>query len=74
MKKSETGKSSVISHREAMEELERLVVKIEDASTKIEEIAPLVKRSVELTQICKNELRRYKEEIEKLQDNQHGRA
>ena len=61
MKKSETGKDSVISYREAMEELERLVVKIEDTSTNIEEIAPLVKRSMVLAQICKNELRRYKE-------------
>ncbi|MDD3272992.1 MAG: exodeoxyribonuclease VII small subunit [Bacteroidales bacterium] len=69
MKKKEAIKGEGIGYREAIEELEKLVVKIEDPSTNIEEIAPLVKRSMELTEICRRELGRYKEEIDKLQTN-----
>ncbi len=74
MKKREAEKDAQISYREAMDELERLVARIEDSTTNIEEIAPMVKRSVELTEICRKELRRYKDEIDKLQESINGRS
>lgn len=68
MKKSEDKQGIVPEYREALEELEKLVEKIEDPSTGVEEIAPMVKRSLELAEICRSELRKYNQEIDKLQN------
>lgn len=54
------------SYKEALKELEELVVKIEDPSTNIEEISAEVKRALELVNYCQLQLRSYKEEIDKL--------
>ncbi len=64
MKKSkDTGEKS---YKEALKELEELVVKIEDPATNIEEISADMKRALELVNYCQIQLRSYKEEIEKL--------
>ena len=52
----------------SVQSAELLVAKIEDPSTKIEDIAPMVKRSLELAGICREELRKYGEDIDKLQN------
>lgn len=58
------------SYKEALKELEELVVKIEDPSTNIEEISAEVKRALELVNYCQLQLRSYKEEIDKLTKKQ----
>ncbi len=72
--KVEAEGTATPGYREAVEELESIVAKIEDPSTKIEEISSLVKRAMNLAQICKKELGRYREEIDNLQKEQDGRA
>jgi len=54
------------SYKEALKELEELVVKIEDPATNIEEISAEVKRALELVNYCQLQLRSYKDEIDKL--------
>jgi len=54
------------SYKEALKELEELVVKIEDPATNIEEISSEVKRALELVNYCQLQLRSYKDEIDKL--------
>ena len=54
------------SYKEALKELEELVVKIEDPATNIEEISAEVKRSLELVNYCQLQLRSYRDEIDKL--------
>ena len=68
MKRRNCEKEALPGYREALAELELLVAKIEDPSTKIEDIAPIVKRSLELTGKCRDELRKYGDEIDKLQN------
>ncbi|MBP1671268.1 MAG: hypothetical protein H6Q22_840 [Bacteroidetes bacterium] len=58
------------SYKEALKELEELVVKIEDPATNIEEISAEVKRALELVNYCQLQLRSYKEEIDKLTKKQ----
>ena len=55
-----------ISYRDALAEIEAIVKKIEDPKVKIEEITSDVKRALLLIQYCKEELRGYKEESNKL--------
>ena len=54
------------SYKEALKELEELVVKIEDPATNIEEISAEVKRALELVNYCQLQLRSYRDEIDKL--------
>ena len=54
------------SYKEALKELEELVVKIEDPATNIEEISAEVKRALELVNYCQLQLRTYRDEIDKL--------
>lgn len=54
------------SYKEALKELEELVVKIEDPATNIEEISAEVKRALELVNYCQLQLRSYKDEIDRL--------
>ena len=54
------------SYKEALKELEELVVKIEDPATNIEEISAEVKRALELVHYCQLQLRSYRDEIDKL--------
>jgi len=54
------------SYKEALKELEELVVKIEDPATNIEEISTEVKRALELVNYCQLQLRSYKDEIDRL--------
>ena len=68
MKRRNSENEALPGYREALAELELLVAKIEDPSTKIEDIAPMVKRSLELACICREELRKYGEDIDKLQN------
>ena len=58
------------SYKEALKELEELVVKIEDPATNIEEISAEVKRALQLVNYCQLQLRSYKEEIDKLTKKQ----
>ena len=55
-----------LSYRDALAEIEAIVKKIEDPKVKIEEITTDVKRALFLIQYCKDELRGYKEESDKL--------
>ena len=55
-----------ISYREALAEIESIVKKIEDPKVKIEEITSDVKRALLLIRYCKEELRGYREESNKL--------
>jgi len=59
-------KEEKMSYREALAEIEVIVKKIEDPKVKIEEITSDVKRALLLIQYCKEELRGYKEESNKL--------
>ena len=68
MKRRNSENEALPGYREALAELELLVAKIEDPSTKIEDIAPMVKRSLDLAGICREELRKYGEDIDKLQN------
>ena len=54
------------SYKEALKELEELVVKIEDPATNIEEISAEVKRALEPVNYCQLQLRSYKDEIDRL--------
>ena len=54
------------SYKEALKELEELVVKIVDPATNIEEISAEVKRALELVNYCQLQLRSYRDEIDKL--------
>ena len=55
-----------LSYREALREIESLLAKIESPDAKIEEVSGDVKRALWLIGFCKEELRGYKEECEKL--------
>ena len=61
-----TDKEEKISYREALAEIEVIIKKIEDPKVKIEEISSDVKRALLLIQYCKDELRDYREESNKL--------
>ena len=55
-----------ISYRDALAEIESIVKKIEDPKVKIEEITSDVERALLLIHYCKDELRGYREESNKL--------
>ena len=63
---SECVDTENLSYRDALAEIEAIVKKIEDPKVKIEEITADVKRALLLIRYCKDELRGYKEESDKL--------
>jgi len=54
------------SYQEALSELQKLVLKIEDPDSKLETISKDIKRALDLVKYCQLQLRSYEEEIEKL--------
>ncbi len=50
-------------YSEAMASLEKIAAKVEDPSTKFEEIGPLVRKSAELIAACRAYLRGVRDEI-----------
>lgn len=64
------AKQKLISYTEAVTELEKILLELEnDSEVKMEEIAQKVKRSGELLTICKQQLHEIDEELEKILDN-----
>ena len=66
MKGNESVDAVNLSYRDALAEIEAIVKKIEDPKVKIEEITVDVKRALLLMQYCKDELRGYRDESNKL--------
>ena len=52
-----------LTYKAALEELEKIVDKIEQESPDVDELTSLVKRAVELTDFCKKKLRSTSEEL-----------
>ncbi len=59
-------KNEELSYNRAVEELEILIKRIENPETKIEDLSKEVKRATELVKFCKEQIRGYKEECDKL--------
>ena len=59
-------KNEELSYNRAIEELEILIKRIENPETKIEDLSKEVKRATELVKFCKEQIRGYKEECDKL--------
>ena len=55
-----------ISYKEAMEELETIVAKVDDRGVDIDELAQNVKRAHELISICKNRIEAVRFEVENV--------
>lgn len=54
------------TYKEALQELQELVIRIEDPESDLETISHDVKKAMELVKYCQIQLRSYEEEIEKL--------
>lgn len=59
-------KNEELNYNRAVEELEILIKRIENPETKIEDLSKEVKRATELVKFCKEQIRGYKEECDKL--------
>jgi exodeoxyribonuclease VII small subunit len=59
-------KKDILTYNDAVEELERLIKRIENPETKIEDLSKEVKKAIELVGFCKEQIRGYKEECDKL--------
>jgi exodeoxyribonuclease VII small subunit len=55
-----------LSYKEALERLEKLVVKLEDPTIHLEDIATDVKSAMELIRVCREKVKGYKEESTSL--------
>lgn len=56
-----------LTYEKALEELNRLVEKVEDKESSFEQIEKDVKRAMELIKFCKGELQGYKDRFEEIQ-------
>lgn len=56
-------------YSEAMAELERIAVKVEDPSTALDDIDKLIKRSAELVEACRAYLRSTRDKVYENQEN-----
>lgn len=59
-------KESKMTYKEAMEEIESVVEKLEDNRLEIDELSAQVKRVSELLAFCKARLHETEEEVEKV--------
>lgn len=59
-------KESKMTYKEAMEEIESVVEKLEDNRLEIDELSAQVKRVSELLAFCKAKLHETEEEVEKV--------
>ena len=59
-------KESKMTYKEAMEEIESVVEKLEDNRLEIDELSAQVKRVSELLTFCKAKLHETEEEVEKV--------
>ena len=55
-----------LSYKEAMAEIEEIVVKIEDNQLDVDELSSKVKRVSELIAFCKSKLHETEEEVENI--------
>lgn len=69
MKKIKETAGEDPGYREALKEIEDLLAKIEDPETSFDELSRDVKRATELVGYCRKQLRNYKDEIEKISQN-----
>ena len=59
-------KTNTKSYQEALEELQKLVEKIEDPGSDLQTISAEVRKALDLVKYCQLQLRSLEEEIEKL--------
>lgn len=69
MKKIKEKGSNDPGYREALQEIEKLLAKIEDPETGFDQLSLDVKRATELVEYCRKQLRSYKEEIDNISQN-----
>jgi exodeoxyribonuclease VII small subunit len=69
MKKIKEKGSNDPGYREALQEIEKLLAKIEDPETSFDQLSLDVKRATELVEYCRKQLRSYKEEIDNISQN-----
>jgi len=69
MKKIKDTAGEDPGYREALQEIEKLLAKIEDPETSFDELSKDVKRATELVEYCRKQLRNYKDEIDKISQN-----
>lgn len=58
-----------ISYKEAMNEIEEIVAKLENNQLDVDELSGKVKRVAELIAFCKSKLHETEEEVEKILDS-----
>jgi exodeoxyribonuclease VII small subunit len=58
-----------INYKKALEEIERIVQKIENEEIDVDELSTMVKRAAELIKLCKTKLKTTGEELENIIDN-----
>jgi exodeoxyribonuclease VII small subunit len=58
-----------INYKKALEEIERIVQKIENEEIDVDELSTMVKRAAELIKLCKTKLKSTGEELENIIDN-----
>lgn len=69
MKKIKDTAGEETGYREALQEIEKLLAKIEDPETSFDELSKDVRRATELVEYCRKQLRNYKDEIDKISQN-----
>lgn len=55
-----------ISYKAAVEEIERILLRIEEGDLDVDELTTNVKRVTELLRICKNKLHKTEEEVNRI--------
>ncbi|PKO98672.1 MAG: exodeoxyribonuclease VII small subunit [Bacteroidetes bacterium HGW-Bacteroidetes-8] len=60
------AKKDSLTYKQALAELEELVVRIENPDTDLENIADEVKKALNLVKFCRDQIKGFREETDKL--------
>ncbi len=60
------AKKDSLTYKQALAELEELVIRIENPETNLENIAEEVKKALNLVKLCRDQIKGFRDETDKL--------